>query len=348
MVSQLIQKRFSIENDENTTYGIKEIYIANETNYGTKYEINKFSISKTMFKYNFYELPNNILTNANINKYEKEFSKIESSYATQLNILLSMLNNPNKEFNKIKKHIEDNMLEKFLKFYFRTYQFLGVANDGIEEQNNENLRREEMNFRYLNTIENNSYLNGLERTIKKYYKLHILESLSEDFLLSDSFISTASLDFKGYFELNRKIGFKNILILIPISARYYLLYTDDNVNFKNNFIKVYNKDIDYYNAIIYRNSCEFTIGKHLETLKRINENVTKYGFGFNIIDKNITKLEVWADEKINYYYHNYINSKYIEPKGFIVYDGIIEQDIVDKNDKNYIPMKLSCNNHIFN
>ena len=251
LVSQFIQKQFSNENKK--IYGIKEIELINDGS--IKYEINKFSITNTMCKKDSYELPN-----ISLNYLENEFSKIESKYVSIYNELVLLIEKKD-SYKKIKEYITNKCMPYFLWFYYRTYQFTLL---GLEEENT-NLQQKQKLLRFKDTLFDSKYLYELSKTILNCYNMYILESTSEDFLLSDCYLCTASTNFKGYYSSdyriwsNRLIGLKNMLILIPINAKYYILFTDDPSFFiennfkKNHYIKIYKNNIWRYNSIIYRN-----------------------------------------------------------------------------------------------
>ena len=74
-------------------------------------------------------------------------------------------------------------------------------------------------------ILNEKYLKDLRETIKNFYNFAIIES-DGNFLLSDQFVSTSALRIKSRFPdiSNRHIGLKETLILIPLTANYYIAY----------------------------------------------------------------------------------------------------------------------------
>lgn len=317
MIAQLIQKEFAYDEDKLKTYGIREIAIVKENKETNeketikiKYETKSLSIEDTMYAklcYEFDELENamgwekpNFMENMFTTVYENDYKDI-------LEKLKEMLEK-RKSFKEIESFIKEKAMLYFVLFYLKTYQFTLYPNENRKSQ------QEQIFNRFKEMIFDVDYVCDLAKTIFTHYNLYILESRSDDFLLSDSFISTASFDYKGAgikspFYLNRSIGLSNIIILIPISSKFYLMYTD-NQQYKQfgHYINIYKnindkyKNIDFYNSIIYRNSYEFTIGKNFETIKHINETVPKYAF-YSCAGGHVDKNEIWCDIEMDKEYY---------------------------------------------
>ena len=121
------------------------------------------------------------------------------------------------------------------------------------------------------------YINKLSKAIIDFYDFAIIES-SDDFLLSDQFISTAAIKIKSRFLniSNRNIGLNETIILIPISSSFYLvfwntkdiLFLDKN---KINFLNTYN--LKLINNTIINNSYVKCVSKKENLLK---ESLEKY------------------------------------------------------------------------
>ena len=298
MVAEVVQKQFSY--DGLKTYGVKEIHILDENKKCKRinYDINSFSISNIMWFDSCYELPTYCRTNQNTNLLENRFAEIENVYLDILEKIKNMIEQKY-SFKELDNYIKDIALCYFLIFYFRTKMILFYGNSmkGTDKQQDVILKR-------LNhTLFDYEYITGLINTIKHCYKLSILESPSNSFLLSDSFISTASIDYKGIcletpFYLNRTIGLKNIIILIPISGRYYLLFSDNKNYTKSNYMKIYDHEILKYNSVIYRNSFEFTVGRNMEAVRKVADKVNKYAL-FGFAGGSVQKPEIWVDEGVD-------------------------------------------------
>lgn len=321
MVSQMIQRKFSDDNIH--VYGIKEILIPQKE---IKYEVDKYSIKNTMYKNNCYELNNNEYWLSNNNElsenyFENLFAERENEYSSIVEEIINLINSK-ESFPKLKKCVSKAM-PYFLWFYYRTYNSLLL---GIESETN----KKKFVNRINNTLLDNQYLARFAKVIFTYYNMHILISPSESFVLSDNFISTASIDFKSYGiegYSNRTIGFKNIMILIPISAKYYILFTDDK-SYNENYRKVYDYEIMKFNSIIYRNSFEFTVGKHFSVLNDINLYVKKYSNKYDLVNGAYIRPEVWVDEIFDkmYYIDSYIPENKIN--GFYSY---VKKDLLERN-----------------
>ena len=307
-----------------------------------KYETKSFSIEDTMYAKLCYEFDKlqDAMGWEQPNFMEDMFATIyENDYKDVLETLKEMLEK-RKSFKEIEMFIKNKAMMYFVLFYLKTYQFTLYPNDKKKSQ------QEQIFNRFSEMIFDVNYVCDLAKTIFNCYDLHILESQNNDFLLSDSFISTASFDFKGVgnkfpFYLNRSIGLNNVIILIPISSKFYLVYTD-NVKYKKlgNYIKVYNnindsyKNIDFYNSIIYRNSYEFTIGKHFETITHIQKIVPKYAF-YSYAGGHIDKNEVWCDIDIDKEY--YLTGTIVQK------EGVGYTRYVQKNGKIFVEKPLNKN-----
>lgn len=327
MIAQLIQREFAYDDDKLKTYGIKEIPIVKENKetkeketIKIKYETKSFSIEDTMYAklcYEFNELQN-ALGWEQPNFMENMFATIyENDYKDILETLKEMLDK-RKSFKEIELFIKNKAMMYFVLFYLKTYQFTLYPNENGKSQQEQTFNR------FKEMIFDIDYVCDLAKTIFNHYNLYVLESRSNDFLLSDSFISTASFDYKGAginppFYLNRSIGLANIIILIPISSKFYLIYTD-NPKYKQfgHYINVYKnindnyKNIDFYNSIIYRNSYEFTIGKNFEMIKHIKESIPKYAF-YSYVGGHVDKNEIWCDIEIDKEY--YLTGEISQKKG---------------------------------
>lgn len=333
MIAQLIQKEFAYDDNKLKTYGIKEIPIVKENKETNKkettqikYETKSFSIEDTMYAklcYEFDELKD-AMGWEQPNFMENMFATIyENDYKDVLETLKEMLEE-RKSFKEIKLFIKNKAMMYFVLFYLKTYQFTLYPNENKKSQQEQTFNR------FKEMIFDVDYVCDLAMTILNHYNLYILESKSDDFLLSDSFMATASFDYKDAginppFYLNRSIGLANIMILIPISSKFYLMYTD-NEQYKKlgHYINVYKnindkyKNIDFYNSIIYRNSYEFTIGKNIENIRHIKDIVPKYAF-YSYAGGHVDKNEIWCDVDIDKEYYLMGNIAQKEGVGYTRY-----------------------------
>lgn len=128
----------------------------------------------------------------------------------------------------------------------------------------------------LNRIANKRHLDKLASTIINDYSFVVLKSSEKKLALSDQYISTASLNCKGKIAnfSNRTIGFSNCLIMIPISAKYYIAYYHGNFSLSKPVIAdtIYDLsaiDTLNINKVILRNSYNKCIAMHKEDLEEI-------------------------------------------------------------------------------
>lgn len=361
MVAQCIQKKFAMDScileidKKIKTYCLTDCDISDydKKNIKTKtsFFIDKVSIEHSMSRNFVYEFPDDFNINGLnfTNVVENYFSIIEDKYSIKVDELINMLETK-KKYEEIKNFIETKLLDDMILFYLRTRQFIYPAiYDGnyktrtIPEINkdiakslknnpkkkNNYLQRIIINNIFFNSL-NEKYRKKLASSIKRNYKLSILESSKEEFLLSDTFLCTASLDFKGVASFNsytnRDIGLKNIVILIPISAKYYLLYSDPGRYENYKFLK--EEEIYKFNSVIYRNSYEQTIGKKRECMDILCGRKVKCIGNFATSKGFLCKKEVWFDEDNDRKYVNSVDNdkihKYIT---FPAYDDFIEKPI---------------------
>ncbi len=196
-----------------------------------------------IFTYEHEKLP--------VNTIEKYLSKIEGEVATQVKDLIQVIEEikENKADIPTAKLIVEETLHNFLLFYYRSGALLTEFSS---------LKKEEKIPLMSDKILNHDYLDKLAGVVKDFYNFAIIES-SNDFLISDQFVSTSALRIKTqFFDLsNRHIGLNETLILIPISARYYVVYWSTKKDFwlKADTINLLNEEeIKQINNTIINNS----------------------------------------------------------------------------------------------
>lgn len=163
-------------------------------------------------------------------------------------------------------------INKLLLFYILLYLRSGAL---LEEysaysDNPKNQRVEKM----LKNLLDSAYPVDLTNTILKGYQISIIVNEEETFLMSDQFISTASLKFKNKFSnlSNRQIGLKNTIIFIPLSSKFYIVFYHGN---NPSYIvpgkySVLTKDqTQEINSIIAKNSYNKTISSKSSPLENI-------------------------------------------------------------------------------
>lgn len=230
-------------------------------------KVYRAGISTTMSDKLTYEhpfLPGNALENA--------FKKIEDEYIPKIKSIVDLLENDN--VVKAQKVIE-SILKEILLFYYRSGATLYEFSDNDEFDKPiviENMLKRISDYRYLTRLAN---------TIMTDYSFVILKSENNEFLLSDQYISTASLNCKGMIAnfSNRTIGFSDCLILIPLSSKYYVAYYNGNFPLSKpiNPNKIYDlteTDLLNLNKVIIRNSYKKCIAMHQDDLGAVKEYKT--------------------------------------------------------------------------
>ena len=201
-----------------------------------------------------------------VNTIEKYLSKIEGEVVARVKDLIQAIEEikEGKANISIAKTIIENALHNFLLFYYRSGALLTEFSS---------FKKEDKIPLMSDKILNHEYLGKLAEVIKDFYNFAIIES-SDDFLISDQFVSTSALRIKTrFFELsNRHIGLNETLVLIPISARYYIAYWNTKRDF---FLKadtinlLNNQGIKEINNAIINNSYVKCAGMKHERIKEV-------------------------------------------------------------------------------
>lgn len=201
------------------------------------------------------------------NTLERTFKKIEDEYSPLIRDVVSVLDNG--DVKKVKALIE-GVMPIIMLFYYRSGASL------YEFSDNHDFGKESAINSMLNRIANKRYLDKLASTIINDYSFVVLKSSEKKLALSDQYISTASLNCKGKIAnfSNRTIGFSNCLIMIPISAKYYIAYYHGNFSLSKPVIAdtIYDLsaiDTLNINKVILRNSYNKCIAMHKEDLEEI-------------------------------------------------------------------------------
>lgn len=226
--------------------------------------IYRTGIRKTMSDTYTYEhpfLPGNALENA--------FKTIEDKYIPQMTGIVNMLDS--EDVLTAKKRIEE-LLEYILLFYYRSGAVL------YEFSDNNEFEKAEVIENLLKRITDLTYLNRLARTIINDYKFVVVKSSESKLLLSDQYVSTASLNCKGKIAnyANRTIGFSNCLIMIPLSAKYYIVYYNGSFPLSkaidsNKIYELTEMDLFNLNKVIIRNSYRKCVAMHQDELETVKE-----------------------------------------------------------------------------
>lgn len=228
-------------------------------------------ISTTMSSKYTYEHP--LLAG---NTLEKAFKTVEDEYIPLVKEIVAALEN-----NEIKtaKTIVKAILPLVLLFYYRSGATL------LEFSDHNNFDKESVLNNMLKRILDRKYLDRLAATIINDYTFVALKSAEERLILSDQYVSTASLNCKGKIAnfSNRTIGFSNCMILVPLSAKYYILFYNGSFSMNKPVIAdtIYDldaTDLQSINKVILRNSYNKCLAMHKEELDAIKDfKATTYG-----------------------------------------------------------------------
>lgn len=248
---------------------ILEMFFENKEVYEcilTNKKIVKSNVKDVMEMNYFYELPE-----LQKNTLEKYFSKtIESEMK---NIVESMIKNI-EQIDVFYDIFKKNIL-LFLKAYYKSLACITENTDEIMEIKSDSAIR-----KMLNTYFDERYLKKLSETIICGYDYCIIKSENK-FLMSDQYISTASLDVKNKFAngSNRNIGLKNTIILLPLTTSYYLLlYHGGPLTFAKSkeIVSLTNEEVYLVNKIIFKNSYLKVVGIDNGMLEKIKEDTKSY------------------------------------------------------------------------
>ena len=230
-------------------------------------KVYRAGISTTMSDKLTYEhpiLPGNALENA--------FKKIEDEYIPKIRNIVDMLENEN--IAAAQKEVE-SILQEILLFYYRSGAVLYELSD-----NNE-FDKPSVIENMLKRISDSRYLTKLANTIISDYTFVVLKTANSNFLLSDQYVSTASLNCKGMIAnfSNRTIGFSDCLILIPLSSKYYVAYYNGNFQLdkpikSDKIYELTGNDLLNINKVIIRNGYKKCIAMHQDALEAVKEYKT--------------------------------------------------------------------------
>lgn len=222
------------------------------------------NISNTMcetYTYEYDKLP--------INTIEKYFSNIEGEVSFAVKEIIKTIEGVKVESSDIKvvKKLIENVLPWMLVFYYRSGALLTEFSSADKKDKIPLLSEK---------ILDHHYIKRLSEAVVSFYNFAIIES-SDNFLLSDQFISTAALKIKTQFSnlSNRHIGLNETIILIPISSSFYIAYwnTKDNFFIQKDEINILNEDeLKLINNTIINNSYVKCIAKKTERIEDVLES----------------------------------------------------------------------------
>ena len=199
-------------------------------------------------------------------------------------------------------HKIKELLPIFLIFYFRSGALLYEYSFCSEERKLDRVERMMMN------IFNEGYLWGLCETISQFYESAVIVDEQERFLLSDQYISTAALSYKNKFSnaSNRQIGMKDTMLLIPLSAKFYVAFyhgKKPNYIYSNRYCILDDNAVGQINSVIYQNSYVKCIAKKqdaFDTIKKVelySPTKTMMTYDDGTVKDYITKREVFLYDK---------------------------------------------------
>lgn len=205
------------------------------------------------------------------NRIERYFQKIEDYFGSAVEGIIKTIEKSecgNCSFSEIKKLLCQYMRE-FIIFYYRS----GALLTEFEFQRNS---KNDRVFLMLEKIMNSQYIKGLSNTVTKYYDFAIIKSENNEFLLSDQYLSTVALAIKNRFMnlSNRHMGMRDIMLLFPVSSRYYAVFYNGQVPpyISSNKINLLTQsEIDEINEVIINNSYFKCVANSYEALERVSE-----------------------------------------------------------------------------
>ena len=234
-----------------------EVFLQNKKVYPT-------NVSSTMcetYTYEHDKLP--------VNTVENYFSRIEDEVSPNVKEIIESIEKvKNKQIDiNITKKLVESLLSRFLIFYYRSGALLTEFSSADKKDKIPLLSEKILNY---------DYINKLSEAIINFYDFAIIES-SNDFLLSDQFVSTSALKIKTQFSnlSNRHIGLNETIILIPISSSFYIVYwnTKDSFFIKRDKINILNQDeLKLINNTIINNSYIKCVSKKKERVEEVLDN----------------------------------------------------------------------------
>lgn len=309
-VSKGILKHFADTNKK--TY---EIYMSEKV-------VSKKEISDTMSQNYVYEHP--FLKK---NSLENSFSEIEDKVFPILDKLITAIDTDKKNDCQYVLETIKGILPFLLIFYFRSGALLY---EYTFSSDTENLKLDRVE-RMLTNIMDKQYLFGLSKTILNCYDMAVIVDDKKRFVISDQYLSTVALKYKNKFAnaSNRQIGMKETMLLLPLSAKYYVAFFSGNVPKyiqKNTFNYIDDSSLQEINDVIYQNSYVKCVGISEEEINRLNnkefslssptKTILKYKDG-RIADR-ITKREVFIyeiDKDLQINSINYMDDYILKIKG---------------------------------
>ncbi|WP_200411252.1 DUF4238 domain-containing protein [Virgibacillus salexigens] len=244
---------------------------ANEKNQVAEALVNKKKVYLTNYRQSMSETYTYEHPELEVNELETFFSKIEGYFSPALNYILELIDdfeNEQSSFELIKNQI-DKYMKEFIIFYYRSGALLHEFSFNMSD-------KKHRIFLLLDSIMNSNYIEKLSQAIINYYDFFLIKSDESAFLLSDQYISSASLNVKGRFLniSNRNLGLKDIIILIPLSSKYYVAYSNGKTPeylYKGKINVLTENQVNKVNKCIINNSYIKCIGEKIALVNKYLE-----------------------------------------------------------------------------
>lgn len=239
-----------------------------------------------------------------INSLEHFFSKIESSFIPLHDKLVIQIKKNYEEKSIIPEDSINELLLFYVLLYLRSGALLEEYSAYSDDPKNQRVER------LLENLLVSSYPAKLTNTISQGYQISVIASKEDFFLMSDQFISTASLKFKNTFSnrSNRQIGFKDTILFIPISSKFYIVFYHGN---KPDYIipkkisTLTTTQVTEINSIIAKNSYKKTIASREKPLKNIKKDIeSTTGPRRNLLFYNDDTVSIFTTKKEIEFYNS--------------------------------------------
>lgn len=270
-------------------------------------KIYRTAISNTMKSVDTYEH-----TLLKTNTLENYFKGVEDLYIPKMKKVIELLDAY--DIGSAKEIIFSQM-EMCLLFYYRSGAFL------LEYSQDKDEKQDGIISNMLKHISDNKHLKQLSNVIINDYNFAIIKS-NDSFIMSDQYLSTASLNCKGKFAntSNRTIGMNNIIIMMPLSASYYVVLYDGIIRMESKLLNDYinvltSEDVITINRIIMENSYNKCIAMHEEELNLIKNETQTQKFPTQSLCQlkngtfisNVIKKEVFFYQEDQYLFDKFID-----------------------------------------
>jgi len=157
-------------------------------------------------------------------------------------------------------------MREFIIFYYRSGALL------TEFEFERKIKADRV-FLMLQNVMNSDYIRELGKTVIGFYNFTIIKSENNEFLLSDQYLSTVALAIKNRFfnVSNRHMGMSDMMILIPLSGKYYAIFYNGYIPsyISSNKVNALSQvQVDEINKVIINNSYTKCICNNREALGR--------------------------------------------------------------------------------